>query len=443
MLRDGPVLPTLVRLSAPNLVALCSSAIITIAETAYVGRIGIAALAGVTLVFPLIMLMQMMSAGAIGGTISGAISRALGAGDTPRAEALAFNAAVIGLTAGLGFAALMWIAGPALYRAIGGNGEALAEAVAYSNIAAFGILGVWVTNTLASIARGAGVMTSPAMVLLAAGVLQIAVGGALAFGMGPFPQLGVTGVALGQAIAFTLSALVMLALLCNANARLRLRLNPALLHLERVMDILRTGALAVLSPIQSIATIMVLTALVARFGADALAGYGVGARLEFLLIPVAFSIGVGSVPMVGVAIGAGNIARARQVAWTAGSLAAGVLGVIAVIVMIAPDLWGRIFVEEPHVLEVTRSYLRIASFGYPFFGLALCLYFAAQGAGKLAAPIMAQTLRLVLIICGGAAILSWSLPLWTVFALSACAMAAQGLTTLVAIRATSWAPTPR
>ncbi|WP_135211688.1 MATE family efflux transporter [Vitreimonas flagellata] len=439
----GPIFGTLIGLSAPNLVALCSSAIITIAETAYVGRLGVSALAGVTLVFPIVMLMQMMSAGAMGGTISGAISRALGAGDNERAQAIAFNAALIGVAAGIVFAALLWAFGPIIYRALGGRGAALDQAILYSNITALAIIGIWLANTFASIARGTGLMAPPAFILLAGGLVQISVGGALAFGLGPLPALGVAGVALGQVVAFSLTAIAMLGLTRSQRARVKLALSPTMFRPAIIADVLRPGLLACLSPIQSVATVLVLTALVAQFGADALAGYGVGARLEFLLIPIAFAIGVGSVPMVGAAIGAGNVKRARHVAWTAGALAAGALAIVGAIVAIAPDLWATIFVDEPGVLSVTRDYLRIASVGYPFFGLALCLYFAAQGAGKVGGPILAQSLRLALIVIGGWLIMANSMPLWGVFALSALAMVAQGLFTLVAVRATRWGASER
>lgn len=434
----GPILRTLIGLSAPNLIALCSSAIITIAETAYVGRLGVSALAGITLVFPVVMLMQMMSAGAMGGTISGAISRALGAGDTAKAQAIAFNATLIGLAAGIVFAALLWFFGPTIFRALGGSGAALDQAILYSNITALAIVGIWLANTFASITRGSGLMAPPAFILLAAGVIQISMGGALAFGFGPLPALGVAGVALAQVFAFILAALTMFSLISSRRAPVKLALSPSSFRPAIIADLLRPGLLACLSPIQSVATVLVLTALVAQFGADALAGYGVGARLEFLLIPIAFSIGVGSVPMVGAAIGAGNIARARHVAWIAAALAAGGLALVGAIVAIAPDLWATIFVDEPGVLAVTREYLRIASFGYPFFGLALCLYFAAQGAGKVAGPILAQSLRLGLILLGGWFIVANSTPLWSVFALSAIAMVVQGLFTLLAVRATPW-----
>lgn len=437
-MRSGPILPTLVSFALPNLIALGSATIITIAETSYVGRLGVPSLAGVALVFPVIMLMQMMSAGAMGGGISGAVSRALGAGDMARAQSLALCAVVIGLVAGVGFALVVLIFGPSIYRLLGGEGAALAEAIAYSSVVAFGILAIWLTNTMASVARGSGDMSSPAVIVLIAGVLQIVIGGAFGLGVGPIPKLGVAGVATGQVVGFTTAAILLLRLLTSARSRVRLRFARDLLQRDRFADILRTGLPATLSPIQSVLTILILTALVARFGPEALAGYGIGTRLEFLLIPIAFSVGVACVPMVGVAIGAGDVPRARRVAWTAGALSTAALAVIGALAMIAPDLWGRLFVSDERVLEATRLYLRIAGVGFPLFGLGLCLYFASQGAGRILGPILAQALRLVIVAVGGFLLAQAEAPLWAYFVLAAVAMSALGLGTALAIRLTPW-----
>jgi len=441
-LRDGPVLATLLSFAAPNAVALCSSAIITICETAYVGRLGIHELAGVTLVFPLIMLMQMMSGGAMGGAIAGAISRSLGAGDVRRAENLALSALVVGVSAGVTFALAIWSFGPVAYRALGGTGASLESAVRYSNIVAIAVVGIWTTNTLASIARGCGAMTMPAMVLLVAGLLQIGLGGALAFGLGPAPRLGLEGVALAQVAAFGMAAAVLFAFLRRSQRRVRLVFAWTALTQIHFKAILPRGALASLSPIQSVLTVLILTSLAARFGPEVLAGYGIGSRLEFLLIPVAFSFGVGAVPMVGVAIGAGNTTRARLVAWTASGLAAVTLGLIAAVVIAAPDIWAGLFAADGKVLHTARDYLRIASWGFPFLGISLCLYFAAQGAGKLIGPIVAQALRLGIIIIGGFALAAAASPVWTLFALAGGAMVAQALATIAAVKLTRWDTVP-
>lgn len=438
MLREGPILSTLLRLSLPNLIALGSAAIVSIAETAYVGSLGVPSLGGIALVFPIFMLMQMLSAGAMGGTISGAISRALGGGDIARAQALALTSLAIGLTLGLLLTLLVLSLGPAAYQALGGTGPVLNEAIAYSNVAALGIIAVWATNTLASIARGSGNMAVPASIQLAAGVVQVAVGGALGLGFGPIPRLGMAGVALGQLVAFTGAALVLFAYLRSANVRLRVEFGPGLVTGVRIAEIMRVGAVAMLSPLLSVTTVLVLTALVARFGPDALAGYGIGVRLEFLLIPIAFSVGVACVPMVGTAIGAGDIARARRIAWTAGSLAASVLGLLGLIVALVPGLWVDMFTDSPAVRAAGYAYLRIAGFGFAFFGLGLCLYFASQGAGRVGGAIGAQAIRLAVVAIGGWALVVTGAPLWTVFLLSAAAMVPMGLGTALFIKLARW-----
>lgn len=438
MLRDGPILATLVRLTLPNLIALGSATVVSIAETAYVGRLGVAALGGIALVFPVMMLMQMMSAGAMGGTVSGAISRALGAGAVDRAQALALCSVVVGLVLGSIFTLAVLTLGPFAYRALGGGGRVLDEAIAYSGVAALAIAMIWLTNMLASIARGSGNMALPAWTQLAAGVVQVAVGGALGLGIGPVPRLGMAGVALGQLVAFAGAALVLLVRLRSPDARLRLRFDRALLDRARFAELGRVGAVAMLSPLLSVTSILVLTALVARAGAKALAGYGIGVRLEFLLIPIAFSVGVASVPMVGTAMGAGDVARARAIAWTAGGLAATALGVLGLLVAIVPGLWADLFTASPGVRAAAGDYLGIAGFGFAFFGLGLCLYFASQGAGRVGGAIAAQALRLAVIVGGGWALARADAPLWTLFVLSAAAMVTMGSTTALLVRLTRW-----
>ena len=402
MLLSGAILPTLLRLTLPNLIALCSATVVSIAETIYVGSLGVAALGGIALAFPIFMLMQMLSAGAMGGTVSGAVSRALGAGDRDRAQALALCSLVIAAIFGIIFTAAVLAFGPAIYRILGGSGAVLDQALAFSNVAAWAIVGIWLTNTLASIARGSGNMVVPAGTLLAAGLCQVVVGGVLGLGLGPLPRFGIAGVAAGQLVAFSFAGAFLLWHLRSGQARLPLRVASGLLSIERFLDILRIGAVAMLSPLLSVAAILVLTGLVARFGPQALAGYGIGVRLEFLLIPIAFSVGVASVPMVGTAIGAANLHRARKIAWTAGGVAATALGLLGMIAGSFPWLWVDLFTSVPVVRDTAYAYLQIAAFGFAFFGLGLCLYFASQGAGRVGGAIIAQALRLAVIIIGGA-----------------------------------------
>src|ERR1051326_1325556 len=146
------------------------------------------------------------------------------------------------------------------------------------------------------------------------------------------------GVAAGTLIAYTISVSVMGWYLFSGRARVVPKIKGLRIQSAMFFDILRVGAVSCFSPIQSVLTISIFTHMLAGFGAAVLAGYGIGARLEFLLTSLSFSFGIATVPMIGMAIGAGNVARARRVAWTAGSLAFLSVGSIAVTIAIFPDL---------------------------------------------------------------------------------------------------------
>ncbi len=437
-LLTAPLLPTLLRFALPNMGAMLATALAAIAETAYVGSFGVASLAGMALVFPLVMFQMMLSAGAMGGGVSSAVSRAFGAGDLARANALAVHALWIGLTAGTIYMALMLACGPVLFAALGGSGDALTQAVAYARVAFLGSVFVWLVNTFASVIRGSGNMAVPSVTLLMVALLQVLVSGALGLGWGPFPRLGMAGVAAGQVVAYAFGALFLFGYLRSGRDRVQLRWRATRLQPALLRDILRVGALACLSPLQTVMTILILTRLVAQFGTTALAGYGIGTRLEFLLVPIAFAIGVASVPLVGMAIGAGKVARARRAAWTAAALATAVLGVLGAVLALAPDLWTTRFTQDPAVVAAAALYFRWAGPAYGLFGLGLCLYFSSLGAGKVGGPVLAGTLRLVMVAVGGWLLAGWQAPAWTVFALVALAMAAYGLATVAAVRFTSW-----
>ncbi len=437
----SPILPTLLRFALPNMLAMLATAMAAIAETTYIGSFGTASLAAMALVFPMVMLQAMLSAGAMGGGVSSAVSRAFGAGQPERANALAVHAMWIGIVAGAVFMVLMLAFAPALFAALGGQGEALNQAVVYANVAFLGSVFIWLVNTFSSVIRGAGNMRVPSATLLLVAVTQVLVGGALGLGWGPFPRWGMAGVAAGQVVANGLGAAYLLMYLQSGPSRVQLRLRQTPLQWPLTRDILRVGAVASISPFQTVITILILTRLVSQFGTDALAGYGIGTRLEFLLIPIAFAVGVASLPLVGMAVGAGQVARARQASWMAAALAAGLLGAVGLVVTVAPNVWTSRFTQDPAVVASAALYFRWVGPAYALFGLGLSLYFSSLGAGKAGGPVLAGTLRMVVVAVGGG-LLAWAqTPPWTIFALVAAGMAAYGLATWFAVRVTSWGKT--
>ena len=437
-LLTAPILPTLLRLSAPNVLAMVMTVLVGIAETYYVGRLGTAPLAAMALVFPFAMLTQMMSAGAMGGGVSAAISRALGASDLPRAQTLLQHALLIGVGCGLIYSAIFVVWGPRLYQLLGGRAAVLEEAVAYAQVLFSGALWVWLINTLASVLRGTGNMRTPSIALMVTSALQIILGGVLCLGAGPVPAMGMVGVAWGHIIATAAGVAYFLWYLITGQGRLTLKLQAFKMQRRVFADILKVGAMACLSPVQSVLAILIFTGLLAQLGTEALAGYGIGQRLEFLLIPIAFGIGVASVPMVGMAVGAGKVDRARRVAWVAGGVSAFNLALIGGVVTLAPDLWARLFTQDEVVLGFARQYLVTAGPAFPFFGLGLTLYFASQGAGQVIGPVLAGTVRLVLVAGVGYWLTQHQGTTEHFYGLVAVAMVLYGVVTAAAVKVTPW-----
>ncbi len=438
-LLTGPLLPTLAALAAPNVLLALMQALVSFADAWFIGRLGTEGLAGVALVFPLLILMQMMSAGAMGGGVSSAIARAMGAGDVARAERLALHATVIAIAFGLLFTVVMWVAGPALYRLLGGSGAALNHAMAYSTLVFGGALTVWLANILANVVRGTGNMVVPAVILSVAALLQMPLCGALVLGWGPFPQLGIRGAGIAYVCAFGAAALGFAGYILAGRTGLHVLRGGIALSTRLFADILKVGLLSSFNALQVIAAAVIVTGMVGTFGTAALAGFGLGVRLELLQIPVVFAIGSALVVMVGTCIGAGDIQRARRIAWSGAALAACITGSVGLIVALWPHVWAGLFSSDTAVLDAAYTYLRIAGWCYGFFGAGIALYFASQGAGKMLWPVLAGSTRFLIAVGGGFVVLRYfNGTLAALFAMIGFAMLVYGAATVAAVKWGAW-----
>jgi putative MATE family efflux protein len=394
------VVPTLLALAAPNAAVTLVQSGVSVLDAYFVARLGADAIAGVSLVFPVVMLMQTMSSGGMGGGVSSAVARALGAGRRQDADVLATHALLIALAFGVVFTAAILLGGAALYGAMGGRAATRAAALAYSDTLFAGAVVAWTFNTLANVVRGTGHMTLAAGLVLGTSLLQLSLSPTLINGWGPFPRLGVRGAAVALVVAFTVGSAVVIGYLASGHGlvRLRLRVRP---RVALFREILRVGLPGALNTVVTNATVLLLTGIVGQFGTYALAGYGIGARLEYLQIPLVFGMGAALVAMVGTNVGAGRGARAERVAWTGATLAAAATGAMGLWGAFFPQAWLGLFTTEPEVLAAGSAYLRIVGPAYAFFGIGLALYFAAQGAGSLAWPLTASVVRLAVAVGGG------------------------------------------
>ena len=440
---EGPIAATLIRLAAPNMLVMLAQSAVGLIEAYFIGKLGTDALAGVALVFPLLMLMQMMSAGAMGGGISSAIARALGANRHADADALVPHALVIALVFGVTFTVLLLAGGPWLYTEMGGSGASLDAALIYSRVVFAGAILVWLFNSLANVIRGTGNMAFPALVTIVGVVVLIPLSPCLIFGWGPFPKLGVAGGAVAVVIYYALGSVVLAAYLWSGRSVVRLAFRGMSFRWSLFADILRVGLVAALITVQTNLTIAIATAYVGAFGPAAIAGYGTGSRLEYLLIPLVFGLGGPLVAMVGTNIGAGRRDRALRVAWIGAAIAAAICELIGLSAAAAPRAWLSLFDTAPAMLDAGSRYLRAVGPVYGLFGLGMALYFASQGAGRLLWPFTANLARLLIAAIGGFFALRWSGDLTDVFIALAVALSAFGVINAAAVASGVWFKGPR
>jgi putative MATE family efflux protein len=401
MLIEAPIAATLVRLAAPNVLVMVAQAAVGLIETYFVGQLGTDALAGVSLVFPAVMLMQMMSAGAMGGGIASAIARALGGGRRADADALVLHALAIAVVFGLAFMAALLGGGRWLYGVMGGSGATLDAALTYSNVVFSGAVLLWVYNSLANVIRGTGNMAVPAIVTCAGVAVLIPLSPCLIFGWGPFPSLGVAGGAVAVVAFYLVGSFVLAGYLWSGRSVVRFKGGG--LRWPLFYDILRVGAVAALITVQTNLTIAIATGLVGRFGPGAIAGYGTGSRLEYLLIPLVFGLGGPLIALVGTNIGAGRRKRAVRAAWIGAAIAAALCEFIGLCAATFPLAWLSLFDTDPAMLDAGTRYLHVVGPVYGVFGLGMGLYFASQRAGRLLWPLLANMARLVIAAGGGLA----------------------------------------
>lgn len=430
----GPVLSTMLGLALPTIAVLFAQTLVGVAEGYYVGFLGTDALVGVALVFPIWMLMTMMSAGGMGGGVASAVARAIGSGRNADADSLVRHALVLAIVLGLLFTAGVGLFGPHLYTALGGEGGALTAASAYSGYVFAGAVPIWIVNLLSAALRGAGNVRVPALVTLLGAVVLIPLSPALIFGIGPIPGFGIAGAGLALTGYFSVAAVVLLAYLARGRSDLLLR--PGRLEARLFRDILSVGVVSSLSALQLNLMVILVTAAVGRFGTAALAGYGAASRLDYLLIPLMFGLGTAVLTMVGAAMGAGDLARARRVTWIGALVGAGFVELVGLVVAVAPGLWLGLFSHDPAVLADGSRYLTIVGPFYAAVGLTFMLGFASQGGGRPGWPFLAGSLRLAVAAgVGWLAVGEWGAGMPALFAIVASASIASAILCVAAGRA--------
>jgi Na+-driven multidrug efflux pump len=256
--------------------------------------------------------------------------------------------------------------------------------------------------------------------------------------LGPVSRLGVAGGAVAVIAYYAAGSIALAIYLWSGRSVVRPALRYLGLRWRLFRDILRVGAVAALITVQTNLTIAITTGIVGGLGSAAIAGYGIGLRLEYLLVPLIFGLGSPLVAMVGTSIGADQRERALRTAWIGGAIAASLTEAIGLGAAAFPRAWLTLFDTDPTMIKAGTEYLQTVGPFYGFFGLGLALYFASQGAGRLLWPFVANCSRLVVAVGGGWLALRWTGGIHGVFAALAAALVVFGLINALSVAGGAW-----
>jgi len=388
-------------LAGPTTALMLVQILVAVADIYFVGRLGTEALAGIALVIPFLTLMLNVANGGMGGGVAASIARALGAGRTDDARAIVLHALVLAVALGLFFTLSDWLAARALFGLLGGRGAALEQALRFSHIWFTGAILLWASSFLSALLRGSGDAATPSLYGFVASLVYVPLAGVLTLGVAGWPGMGLAGSAVASLATASVTCLALARRVWSGRLGFSPSLTNVRLRQEIFAEILCVGAMGSLTTVTSNVTAMLVTALVGRFGVAALAGFGIGARLEFMVAPVAFGIGSGLTTLVGVAAGADAWQRAVRATWIGGLTAFGAIGLIGWTVALLPEAWSRLFATDPAVISASASYITHVAPFYCLFGLGLTLHFASQGAGRMAVPVIAGLARMLVATVGG------------------------------------------
>ncbi len=386
-----PPLRAIVRLATPTTLVMLIAATSNVLYTYYVSRLGADAIAAVSLVFPISLLAITAMGGGVGAGAASAVARALGAGQRHGAAAVAEHALALSAVLGVAFALAIFLGAPTLFRLMGGRGAVLESAVVFARVLFGGAMITFVGAMFDSIMRGEGNVRVPAIWSSTSLLLQIILTPLFMFVGG----LGLVGAPLAMLTCQLLATIPRARYVLGGHGAVRPAAVPRTFAMAPLVEILRVGIPASLSTMINYIGMMVLTGVVARFGEAHLAAYGLGTRLDFLLLSFAYGFGAAVLTLVGLATGAGRADRAITYVARAGAIIVTLLAVLGALLWWRPALWLGIFTQDAGIHAVGAEYFRIIGPSYPFMGIAMVIAFAFQGLGRATAPLVWMALRVL------------------------------------------------
>ena len=390
---EAPIGRAVVLLAVPMVLEMMMESVFVVADVFFVGRLGPDAVATVGITESL---MTVMYALAIGLSIGAAatVARRVGEKDPDSAGRSAVQSVIMGLGAAAIFGAIGTLFGPQLLALMGASDDVLRTGSTFARVMLGGSGTVVMLFLINAVFRGAGDAAIAMRVLWFANAINIILGPCLIFGLGPFPEMGVTGAAIGTTIGRGSGVLYQLFHLSRRGGRLQIHPRHLRFDLDAMRSILRISGTATFQNFVGTASWMGLVRILTGFGSAAVAGNTIGIRIILFALLPSFGVSNAAATLVGQNLGAGKPDRAEAAAWKAGMYNTVCLGTVgAIFLLFAPQLI-QFFTADPEVARYGVRCLRIVSAGFLFYGYAMVLTASFNGAGDTRTPTLINLLCL-------------------------------------------------
>jgi len=382
---EGSIGRAIMLLSIPMVLEMVMESIFAVVDVFFVARLGSDAVATVGLTESMLTLIYTLAIGlGIGATAM--VARRTGEHDAEGASRAAAQTLIIGICVSIVLAVIGITLAPQLLALMGASPGVIEQGTNYTRVMLGGNASVVMLFLINAIFRGAGDAAIAMRVLWLANAINILLGPCLIFGLGPFPELGVTGAAVATTIGRSTGALYALSLLLRPGGRIHVARRHLRLETEVMGRIVRLSSSAAFQVFIGMASWIGLIRILSRFGSDALAGYTIGIRIILFALLPSWGMSNAAATMVGQALGARKPERAERAVWLAGFYNMCFLGVIGLIFVLFAGPIVRLFTPEPTVQYYGIDCLRIIACGFLFYAYGMVITQSFNGAGDTQTP---------------------------------------------------------
>ena len=382
---EGPVGRSILLLAVPMVLEVVLESVFAVTDVFFVSRLGEHAIAVVGFTESLMVLVYTLAVGLSIG-VTATVARRIGEHDPAGAARAAVQGLAIGAVVAVVIGAVGVVLAPTLLRLLGAEPDVIATGANFTRVMLGGNASVVLLFLINAVFRGAGDAAIAMRVLWLANIINIVLGPLLIFGVGPFPELGVTGAAVATTIGRGSGAAFAIYRLFKPGRHIQVRREHLQLQPDVMLRLLRLSGTGTLQVFIGSASWIGLVRILSQFGSAALAGYTIAIRIILFALFPSWGLGNAAATMVGQGLGAKKPERSEQAVWIAGFYNLCFLGTIGIVFVAFAEPIVLMFTREPDVVAYATAGLRIVALGFPFYAYGMVVTQSFNGAGDTWTP---------------------------------------------------------